>query len=488
MKTYIQILQLHAKVKNLCYPDNLIKKEVAIPTALWNSSTDSSGNFWACLLCQEFNGELGYEDSTVHYQLYFFISSMAHFYREPIGKQIERKHYLVNGVINNMFLPNKVKEQLRDIFEKTQRTYMAMTKLANLVRHKIKKEKIDFDLRMEPIDIRSKYAISIVHNDALYFFALTDLVNIITTAITHSQDLFEDPLFPKNPYNNLPFTKVHLYNIYFRIKFVFVNVPEWIQLFYNSVFNLDVFKIENEQKLREQYIKSHVKEGSILVLYHEFQSMISHYKRIFRNIQISEDFPKKDLVDIFRPYLYLYIMSMDAIEGTEKKRLAEIILRKKLQSFVSYNENFGRKIVKTSMVTIAVLPPDLSHNTGMFDFSMNQREIRRKYVTNTTYNRDHLAFTLKEACECFDKKKIFTVTPMRSPIHHSREERDRTSSSDVDSDEVSVRGVGSYPIPSNQELDTSYQGSMTYDEIENDFLNILNHLGGLTESDTDSVS
>jgi hypothetical protein len=461
---------------------------VAIPTVLWNSSTDSSGNFWTCLFSQEFNGELGYEDSTVHYQLYFFINSIAHFYNEPIQKQIERKHYLIYGAVNNMFLSQKTKDQLRDIFEKTQRTYMAMTKLANLVRHKIKKEKINFDLRMEPIDIRCKYAISIVQNDALYFFALTDLVNIITTAITHSQELFEDPLFPKNPYNNLPFNKVHLYNIYFRIKFVFVNVPEWIQLFYNSKFDLDVFKVENEQKLREHYIKIHVKEGSLIVLYHEFESMISYYKRVFRNIQISEDFPKKDLVDIFRPYLYLYIMSVDAIDGTEKKRLAEIILRKKLQSFVSHNENFGRKIVKTSVVTITVLPSDLSRNTDLFDFSLNQREIRRKYVTNTTYNRDHPAFTLKDAYECFDKKKIFTVLPMRSPIHHSREERDRTSSSDVDSDEDSVRGVGSYPIPFNRETDTSYQGSMTYDEVENDFLNILNHLGDLTENDIDSVS
>ena len=408
MKTYLQILQLHAKVKDISYPNNLIKKDVKLPTVLWNRSLSSStstddlgftappvpvkpsaddtaqqstANFWDCLFRKEDNGELGYEDNCVHFQLYFLISSMAYFYNEPIEKQISRKHLLIGQAVTNMFISNEVKAKLSDIFQKTQRTYLAFSRFANIVRHKINKEKIDFDLRMEPIDLRSKYSISLMHNGAKYYFVLTDLVNIIQTAITNSDDMFENPLFPKNPYNNLLFTKTQLYNIYFRIKNAFLNIPEWIQLFYNSGFDLDVFKVENEQKLREKYIKNYVNNGSIIVLNEEINSMISFYKRIFRRININEDFPKKDLVDVFRPYLFLYIMSIDGIEGIEKKQLSGIILKKKLTEFVSFNENFGRKIVS----------------------NQDCRRIVR-------FNMNHPHFTFKDACESFDKKKIFKLS------------------------------------------------------------------------------
>ena len=255
MKTYLQILQLHAKIKNISYPNNLIKQNVELPSLLWNNSIDngsSTGNFWECLFHKEDNGELGYEDNCIHFQLYFIISSMAYFFNEPIEKQISRKYLLINQAVKNMFLSKTVKDELQKIFEKTQRTYLAFLRFSNIVRHKINKEKIDFDLRMEPIDIYSKYSISLIHSDAKYYFVLTDLVNIIQTAITHSDDMFENPLFPKNPYNNLPFTKTHLYNIYFRIKFTFLNIPDWIHLFYKSDFDLELFKVENEQKLREK--------------------------------------------------------------------------------------------------------------------------------------------------------------------------------------------------------------------------------------------
>ena len=445
MKTYLQILQLHAKVRDISYPNNLIKKDVKLPTVLWNQSSPdlvvggfqppdqsspdlvveklrfsdqsspdlvveklrfsdqsspdlvveklrfsdqtvddisfSSENFWACLFRKEDDGELSYEDNCVHFQLYFLISSMAYFYDEPIEKQISRKHLLIGQAVTNIFLSNNVKAKLRDIFHKTQWTYMVFTRFANVIRHKINKEKIDFDLRMEPIDISSKFSISLLHNGAKYYFGLTDLVNIIQTAITHSDDMFGNPLFPKNPYNNLPFTKTMLYNIYFRIKFVFLNVPEWIQLFYNCDFDIDVFKVENEQKLREKYIKNYVNNGSITVLNEEVNSMISSYKHTFRRIHINQYFPKKDLVDIFRPYLFLYIMSIDGIEGIEKKHLSRIILKKKLAEFVSFNENFGRKIVG---------------NQGC-----------RRIVT---FNMNHPHFTFKDACESFDKKKIFKIS------------------------------------------------------------------------------
>ena len=446
MKTYLQILQLHAKIKNISYPNNLIKQNVELPSLLWNNSIDngsSTGNFWECLFHKEDNGELGYEDNCIHFQLYFIISSMAYFFNEPIEKQISRKYLLINQAVKNMFLSKTVKDELQKIFEKTQRTYLAFLRFSNIVRHKINKEKIDFDLRMEPIDIYSKYSISLIHSDAKYYFVLTDLVNIIQTAITHSDDMFENPLFPKNPYNNLPFTKTHLYNIYFRIKFTFLNIPDWIHLFYKSDFDLELFKVENEQKLREKYIKNYVNNGSINILNEELNSMISSYKRIFRHTRINPDFPKKDLVDIFRPYLFLYIMSVDGIEGIEKKHLSEIILRKKLGDFVTFNENFGRKIITTKCVEIAITTPD--HNP----LSLKNRNINRRVVTNITFNMKHPHFTLKDACESFGKKKMFKSRDVVNNRFPGENETDVSAEEEMDFD--------------NHETDVSAEEEMDFD-------------------------
>jgi len=467
MKTYLQILQLHAKVKDISYPNNLIKQDVKLPAVLWNQTIDdtaqqSTGNFWSCIFRNEDNGELGYEDNCVHFQLYFLINSMAYFYNESLEKQIYRKHLLMGQAVVNMFLSNDVKAKLKDIFQKTQRTYLAFLRFANIVRHKIKKEKIDFDLRMEPIDIRSKFSISLIHNGAKYYFALTDLVNIIQTAITHSDDMFENPLFPKNPYNNLPFTKTHLYNIYFRIKAVFLNVPEWIQLFYKNDFDLDIFKIENEQKLRETYIKNYANSASINILYGEINSMISCHKRIFRRIRINLDFPKKELVDIFRPYLFLYIMSIDGIEGIEKKHLSGIILKKKLAEFVLFNENFGRKIV--------------SYRDG------------RRIIT---FNTKHPQFTFKDACESFDKKKIFKISS-RAVIEEAPRNiiassesidsyEDDDNDSIVSSDEESSREEEFvYNINYNYDYNTIPLRDLVSRTL--DIYNELNHLGDLADS------
>ena len=478
MKTYIQILQLHAKVKDISYPNNLIKKDVKLPTVLWNSSVDdrsfSAENFWACLFRKEDDKDLSYEDNCVHFQLYFLISSMAYFYSETIEKQISRKHLLIGQAVSNMFLSNDVKAKLSDIFQKTQRTYLAFSRFANVVRHKINKEKIDFDLRMEPIDIRSKFSISLMHNGAKYYFVLTDLVNIIQTAITHSDDMFEKPLFPKNPYNNLPFTKTQLYNIYFHIKAVFLNVPEWIQLFYNSNFDLEVFKVENEQKLREKYIKNYVNNGSINILNEELNSMISSYKRIFRRININEDFPKKDLIDIFRPYLFLYIMSIDGIEGIEKKKLSGIILKQKLAEFVSFNENFGRKIV-------------------------SNQDCRRV----VTFNMNHPHFTFKNACESFDKKKIFKLS-FRNVVEQQAAQNLSLLSmvpeaplvsriGPYDNDNDSIRSIDDESSREEEFVyNYEYNSIPLRDLLRTDIYNELNHLGDLADemivNDADSFS
>ena len=428
MKTYLHILQLHSNIKNISYPNILVNKSVRIPIGLWDQSTDDCNqNFWSCLFQKENDGELGYEMNSIHFQLYFFISSMAHFHKETIKRLVSRKYLLIEQSSNNIFLSNDVKDRVRVIFQKTQRTYLALVQFANIVRHKIGKAKIETDLRMESIDIRSKYSMCLYHSGSKYLFALSDLVNIIQTAITHSHNYVPNPLLPKNPFNNLPFTITNLYNIYFHIKSAFTTVPQWIHLYFLSEFNLDAFVTDNEQILREQYIKNYVTNGSTDVLYEDLAEMCSVYRRIFSSINIHEDFPRRDLIQIFRPYIYLYIISQNAIKGTEKRRLATLVVKKKLEEFFVYNPHFGRKSVSIKYIPKTNEEKVEDQREPVEDDSINVldtpqdnlfRNHRRRYVSTFTFNTRHPTFTLHDACKSFDKKKILSPSSLRGVALH----------------------------------------------------------------------
>ena len=499
MKTYVQLLQIHSKIKNISYPNNLIRKDIELPTVLWNRSIDecSTGNFWTCIFREECNGELGFDNNTFHFQIYFFISSMAYFYGETLDKQISRKYLLMDQTTTNIFLSSKVKDDIRDIFYKTQRTYFALLRFANIIRHKIGKEKIDTDLRMDPIDIRSKYSLCLYHSNAKYFFALTDLVNIIQTAITQSQDMFPNPLWPKNPYNNLPFSKTHIYNIYFRIKFVYLTVPSWIQFFFLSGFNLEQFVMENEQVLREQYIKNYVNNSSVNVLYDEVTFMINQHKRVFRHINIHEDISKKEIVNIFRPYLYIYTINEYSIDGTEKKQLARIILLQKLEEFVRYNRNFGRKNITTNCVNVSI---DLSSNDSTL---LSTHIFNRQLISTVTYNLVHIPFTMNDAYNSFVRKNIYrpTIRTYQPPQIHRRNHRqifDANDFSDDDDDQPAQEIT--LPLYLN---DVRSEGSVSDNDSEAELefltneLHLINriinqedpdNIDELERNDTDSIS
>jgi hypothetical protein len=415
MKTFLYILQLNAGLKDIINFDNKsidLSNNTELPIFLWNKtvnqcqdsqsedsqSEDSQSErsqykniiSWNHFF-QNTNDSIenDFDLKSIKFQIIFIINSILHYKYDD--KKVEKltsiKYYLIKNIINNIFLSSSLKEKIEEVFFKTQRTYLAFIKFANIVRHKIFKEKINIDLRLETINPNNKYSILLYHYHSKYFFVLSDLNNIIENSITNSSDMFSKPLYPKNPYNNLPFTKTNLYNIYFANRSVFLNVPFWLQLFFLSDFNLKKFSSNNEQTLREYIIKKYIIHTSIDDLYDETIYMISHYDYIFRKTQIHIEFPKKTLVDIFRPYLFLYIFYQNSIEGSEKKNNAINILKRKLKEFVDYNPQFGRKLINTKLLE------SLNYNF--------QTDVK-KQTTNVTFNTNHNKFNLKDACNLLE--------------------------------------------------------------------------------------
>ena len=281
---------------------------------------------------------------------------------------IKCKLRIFKEIEDNIFLVKNVKKNLQNIFCKLQKVYYGFAKLAYLWRYKKATYKVTDDLSLNPIDIHKKNVFVLFQNNSKYLFVANDLINIINTNLSHSPNFFCDPLWIKNPYNNIELSSTDLYNIYFFLKLKMCNVPILFELFFKSKFCLKLFAYDNECVIRSIKIDDYVKSSDNPTLYKSIMVMLSTHKNIMHNIKIDKEFPRELLIKIMRPYLHLYITSKYAIIGTEKRYIAGMLLKKKLHDFAKFNPLFGRKKIITNHFFNRMLPISVTFNDNHIDF------------------------------------------------------------------------------------------------------------------------
>ena len=106
------------------------------------------------------------------------------------------------------------KELIFTYFYKTQKIIHAFYKIMFLYRYRKSTIKNDKDLSWNDIHLNDKNTIMLYHAKSNYLFTLRDLKNIIEKALSNTDNFFSHSLESKNPFNNLPFTKSNLYNIF----------------------------------------------------------------------------------------------------------------------------------------------------------------------------------------------------------------------------------------------------------------------------------
>jgi hypothetical protein len=116
-------------------------------------------------------------------------------------------------------------------------------------------------------------------------------------------------------------------------------------LYFISNFNNELFVSNNEAFLREYAINKYVYKSHAISLYQSTIEMINQNKYT-QKLTIHKDFSKEILVNIFRPFLYYYFISLYDIKGTHKVSNYKQILYLKLKKFYQYNTAFGRKIIQ----------------------------------------------------------------------------------------------------------------------------------------------
>jgi hypothetical protein len=405
MQTFIDIFQKHANT------NVMIKLESTTPSAFapyFSYISDASGKGHTQVLCEYLykkeNHSKDPEHNTRNFYLFLFLSSLIYDATQPtplsqiddfygnssinnsINVIVKSKFKHLKYLINNIFIQESIKEKILDIFEKTQKTYHGFSKLAKL--HKLKKyklnTKINTDLYLNPIDQNNKNSILINHENNGYWFSISDLMNHIETSLINSPFFFSEPLHPKNPYNNIPFSKTTLYNIYFHVAEIRRQfIPPLFHNFFLCNFDLERFRIENEYLIRDKYIKKHainVDEDRLLL---DVRTMIRH---VFCNrIIIHDDFPKDKLAQIMRPYYYLFLVYRYHISGIEKTNFAKKALVKKLRELHRYNPNFGKMILKPKSTQLSTM------------YATNNLK-HRKHLERV-FESDHPKFTMKHAIQ-----------------------------------------------------------------------------------------
>jgi hypothetical protein len=300
---------------------------------------------------------------------------------------IKQKYTFLNKYLNNPFITEEQKSKLFQNFNKIQRTSFALSKFAYVCKYKMSKIVVDYDLGLNPIDMSKNNSVCLLQNNNRYMFNVTDLINIITTALSNSPMFFSEPLISKNPFNNVPFNKSTLYNIYFYIRERTLINDQLIQLYFLANFDLDKFETDNEAIIRDYAIKKYVDTTITDSLYNSVLTMIQifNYKNQNYYINIHPEFPKKQLVDIMRPYLLLYYTYNFSLTHI-KKRDSKITFNKKLREFYMFNPNFGKKLIKVE--TTRTTNSNGYKNTYIYDDKyINFNEEDDTFLTSHLSNR-----------------------------------------------------------------------------------------------------
>ena len=291
-----------------------------------------------------------------------------------VNNRYNSKIIMFKESINNFLKFSR--EEFINYFCKIQKIYYAFSRLAFIYKYKKSTMSATTDMGLNDITINDKNVLCIYHFNSRYLFNVNDLLKIINTSLTNSYVFFSQPLQSKNPYNNLPFTKSNLYNIYFFMKYnTHIYNDLFIKFFYCD-FNLSTFYYKYEYLLRDYIIENFVKNSTEVVLIKEIKQMLSIYNKKNKKIIIDDEFPKNRLIKIMKPYLMLYLQSQYSFVPIIKNNTS-ILLYNKLKAFRNFNPKFGRKIYKLG-----------------FKYHSNFK--RKSYIKSIEFLDNHIAFNYSE--------------------------------------------------------------------------------------------
>jgi hypothetical protein len=369
----------------------------------------NSKNRWVDVFNKEYYRDLIYKDSITSHYIFTLL--------EP--KYKKRKISFWYETINNMFFSQETKDMLWNQFIKSQKQYYVLSKFVNICKYRYTKVKVDCDLNLNKIVFPCSNALKIYQDGALYYFAINDIINICNSALTFSYHFFSEAYVPKNPYTNNNFTYPILLKIYYAIRFSSFKMPLLFEMFYRSDFNIKQFKKTNDYFIREECIKSFMKNADQDEQIEYIEEMLDtkENKRMFK---FDVDFPKNILLKAFRPYLFVYLISKYSLRSSRKMFEYKSILRTSLKAFKSQNIPFGRKIIKTSKTWSPRLNKFILHKKEIIVTEFKEGSIKlptfRQLISDIIFKED--SDTESESDSDSDDESVVVTTSFSGVSTH----------------------------------------------------------------------
>ena len=328
-----------------------------------------------------------YSDSIVYILVWLSLQKMknTNINNHDVKTRCITKFKIVDETFFSAYSNDTTRQKILSILQKAQRTYHAFSRLSRVYRHKRTPVQINTDLYMNELNSSKPTTFVLLDHDKIYYFSLNDLAKIVLDSLTYSYLFFSEPKVCKNPYNNMPFTKSTLYNMYFQMKSTFCVVPRLIQLFFEADFNVFLFKKQNESTLLEHIIREYVAKTEPIHMRVDILKMVHEYDTQ-DILTIHPLFPSKYLLNGLKPMYILYLLRKHTQDGNIYQNYGHE-LTYRMNRFIKENPKFGRMIFKSlpfcsigSKPVFNVLPTNTSLSGNAFVFG----ETTPPSSTNTT--------------------------------------------------------------------------------------------------------
>lgn len=282
---------------------------------------------------------------------------------------------------DNSFIAHADVVNYLSIFCIIQHTIKSFKKLIFIWRlRKATKSSVDIDLLMNSLNsYPEEQKVSVYHNNTIYTFRLTDIINIWKESLAKSTTMNPMPEFPKNPYTNLKFDRGHLLKFYIHIRYhsKFM-VPKIIQQFIDCEMNTDLFRIHAYPDLIHISIDNYIKNGYTESLYYDCMNMVSSYRRSLNYRKLYEDISlnkKTKVVKIMKPTLKKYLYYKKSC-NPKIKNLNKIGIVSNLKCIFELYPLLGRKIVRVNRRSINFSTENvvISNEPNITDNESNEQE------------------------------------------------------------------------------------------------------------------
>jgi hypothetical protein len=334
--------------------------------------------FWKFIFENVIHNSEDITERTVKILFYLYITKHDKY-------ETRNKFIFLKESMENIFCNDETLIYFFNTFNKIQSVYHSLSRFAFLYKYKKSTIKVDKDMYLNNIVENQRNTITILQNGYKYLFTITDIINILNTCLGNTDYFFASPRVIKNPYNNMPLTKAMLYNIYYTIKASNFIMPILFHSFFLENFNIALYALNNESIIREYSIKKHIESGIQENLCKEIRGMLSTNK-YGRRIYIDPDFPNDKLLEIMRPYLYLFYLGNYSVDFS-KRIIKQDELNRRLHKFVNYNCLFGRKNVKVNACLFTGKKSMITtFNDKFLPFGKTDKKFFNDHVVNSFYH------------------------------------------------------------------------------------------------------